>query len=196
MERINRGVWWIIMMMVYFISYFEEMKFKNKLLSYIHHIINWVPETTPTTTTLHPIFFDRVRFYSSSDWSVIVYTSSDWSSARSFSKVTIRSPFISLFLTTTLCDSLDCDCSAARPYRCTWRARKRRPHTHATSVRSTTQARRPRRRWSTSKLTDASMKFQLQSVNYVHFFIEAASIKFWTVKGLSPEPADRVISES
>ena len=152
MERINRGVWWIIMMMVYFISYFEEMKFKNKLLSYIHHIINWVPETTPTTTTLHPIFFDRVRFYSSSDWS----------SARSFSKVTIRSPFISLFLTTTLCDSLDCDCSAARPYRCTWRARKRRPHTHATSVRSTTQARRPRRRWSTSKLTEHRWNFSFK----------------------------------
>ena len=27
------------------------------------------------------------------------------------------------------------------------------------------------------------MKFQLQTVNYVHFFIKAASIKFWTVKG-------------
>ena len=82
-----------------------------------------------------------------------------------------------------LCNSYDYDCSAARPYRCAWRARKRRPHTHAISVRSTTQARRPRRRWSTSKLTDASMKFQLQTVNYVHFFIKAASIKFWTVKG-------------
>ena len=28
----------------------------------------------------------------------------------------------------------------------------------------------------------ASMKIQPQTVNYVHFFIEAASIKFWTVK--------------
>jgi len=29
----------------------------------------------------------------------------------------------------------------------------------------------------------ASMKMQTQTVNYVHFFIEAASIKFLTVKG-------------
>jgi hypothetical protein len=29
-----------------------------------------------------------------------------------------------------------------------------------------------------TKLTDASMKFQLQTANYVHFSIEAASIKF------------------
>ena len=27
--------------------------------------------------------------------------------------------------------SLDDDCSAGRPYRCAWRARSRRPHTHA-----------------------------------------------------------------
>ena len=35
-----------------------------------------------------------------------------------------------------------------------------------------------------SKLTDASMKFQLQTVNNVHFFIEAASIKLREVKGV------------
>ena len=170
MERINRGVWWIIMMMVYFISYFEEMKFKNKLLSYIHHIINWVPETTPTTTTLHPIFFDRVRFYSSSDWSVIVYTSSDWSSARSFSKVETKSPYdrrLSLYFWLQRCATasrfLDYDCSAARPYRCTWRGRKRSPHTHAAYQRSTTLTRLPRRRWSTLKLTAHRWKFSFKS---------------------------------
>ena len=31
--------------------------------------------------------------------------------------------------------SLDDDCSAGRPYRCAWRARSRRPHTHATCER-------------------------------------------------------------
>ena len=31
--------------------------------------------------------------------------------------------------------SLDDDCSARRPYRCAWRARSRRPHTHATCER-------------------------------------------------------------
>ncbi len=31
--------------------------------------------------------------------------------------------------------SLDDDCSAGRPYRCAWRARRRRPYTHATSER-------------------------------------------------------------
>ena len=31
--------------------------------------------------------------------------------------------------------SLDDDCSAKRPYRCAWRARSRRPHTHATCER-------------------------------------------------------------
>ena len=29
----------------------------------------------------------------------------------------------------------DGDCSAGRPYRCAWRARSRRPHTHATCER-------------------------------------------------------------
>ena len=43
---------------------------------------------------------------------------------------------------------------------------------------ATTRTRLPRRRWMASKLTDASMKFQLQTANYVHFSIEAASIKF------------------
>ena len=31
--------------------------------------------------------------------------------------------------------SFDDDCSAGRPYRCAWRARSRRPHTHATCER-------------------------------------------------------------
>ena len=31
--------------------------------------------------------------------------------------------------------SLDDDCSAGRPYRCAWRARSHRPHTHATCER-------------------------------------------------------------
>ena len=29
----------------------------------------------------------------------------------------------------------DADCSAGSPYRCAWRARSRRPHTHATCER-------------------------------------------------------------
>ena len=66
-------------------------------------------------------------------------------------------PFISDY------NALDYDCSAACPYVCTLRARKRRPHTpHATSVRSTTQARRPRRRWSTSKLTEHRWNFSFK----------------------------------
>jgi hypothetical protein len=53
--------------------------------------------------------------------------------------------------------------SAARPYRCAWRARRRRPHSHATSERSTTQARLPRRRWwLTSKLTEHRWKCRLK----------------------------------
>ena len=58
---------------------------------------------------------------------------------------------------------LEYDCSASRPYRCAWRARTRRPHTHATSEGSTTQTRLLRRRWSTSKLTDRRWKFSFKS---------------------------------
>ena len=58
--------------------------------------------------------------------------------------------------------SLEYDCSAARPYRCAWRARTRRPHSHATSVRSTSQARLSRRRWSTSKLTEHRWKLSFK----------------------------------
>ena len=106
----------------------------------------------------HPTFSDR-HYYTSSDWPGIIYSSSDSSIiyhhlGRKLSHRTIT--VCHLFLTTTLCDGsrfVDYDCSAARPYRCIWRARKRRPHMHATSERSTTQTRLPRRRWSTSRLT-------------------------------------------
>ena len=52
---------------------------------------------------------------------------------------TVRSQFVTLLLTNKTVRRLPCpfdgDCSAGRPYRCAWRARSRRPHTHATCER-------------------------------------------------------------
>ena len=77
------------------------------------------------------------------DFGDTMYSSSDWSRARSFAKVTdktsVRSSFVTLLLTNNNVRRLPCpfdgDCSAGRPYRCAWRARSRRPHTHATCER-------------------------------------------------------------
>ena len=71
------------------------------------------------------------------------YSSSDWSRARLFAKgidyATVRSSFVTLLLTNNYVRRLPCpfdgDCSAGSPYRCVWRARSRRPHTHATCER-------------------------------------------------------------
>ena len=123
---------------------------------------------------------------------VIVYSSSDWSSPRSF--------YISRRLnhrTITVCHFIS-DYNAVRRLPVFWTTTVPRHviivalGVHVVVVltrapfpnKATTQTRPPRRRWSTSKLTDASMKFQLQTVNNVHFFIEAASIKLREVKGV------------
>ena len=78
-----------------------------------------------------------MSFYS--DWS------SDWSRARSFAKVidyaTVRSSICYFIADEQNCAtpscSLDLDehCSAGRLYRCAWRARSRRPPTHANCER-------------------------------------------------------------
>ena len=54
-------------------------------------------------------------------------------------KTTVRSSLVTLLLTNKTVRRLPCpfdgDCSAGRLYRCAWRARSRRPHTHATCER-------------------------------------------------------------
>ena len=89
----------------------------------------------------------RVRILTESDiifcHHVTFYSSSDWSRARLFAKgidyATVRSSFVTLLLTNNYVRRLPCpfdgDCSAGSPYRCVWRARSRRPHTHATCER-------------------------------------------------------------
>ena len=53
---------------------------------------------------------------------------------------TVRSTFFTRLLTNKIVRRLPCpfdgDCSAGRLYRCVWRARSRRPYTHATCDRN------------------------------------------------------------
>jgi len=75
----------------------------------------------------------------------------------------------------------DGDCSAGRLYRCVWRARSRHPHTHVTCERRIDAKASSEDAVVASKLTDVSMKIQLQTM--VNFY-EGTEKKFvWLTSG-------------
>ena len=114
------------------------MKSPGQISPWPYHFISYrrksVDNLVEIQNTFVPLYLPYLETF---------YSSSDWSRARLFAKgidyATVRSSFVTLLLTNNYVRRLPCpfdgDCSAGSPYRCVWRARSRRPHTHATCER-------------------------------------------------------------